>query len=248
MIESDISKVLRSRHNSSEWIFVTQLKTATGGVQSYSRDGYTRSRFIDAFAMHLWPSKKFWRVAYEIKVSRTDFLKELKEPKKRAQAIILCNEFYFALAPGIFKEEDRGDYNLFEEGFMEIQDDGTIKKIIPAHPHAAFPMPDWFTASLLRNVRDEGWGKADYDSAGNQHTISSRVAEIYQPSFYPIDPISPPVERPHFADVHGIVDAQPQICQCDDDQAKGGECEQFIEQFAHGISIQQGFVESNIEN
>lgn len=43
------------------------------------------------------------RVGYEIKVSRSDFRRELLEPRKRAAAIELCHEFYFAVPQGLLK-------------------------------------------------------------------------------------------------------------------------------------------------
>lgn len=176
-----IAKALRSRHNTSDWVFATEVKTATGTVQAYSRGGVCSERFIDAFALNLWPSKKFWRVAYEIKVDRGDFIRELEDPTKRAQALLLSNEFYFALAPGIFGHADLSKYDIWDEGILEIQEDGSIKTIQKARKRAAYPMPDWFTASLLRCVRDEGWGQSSIDSPEKQFEITEAWAERIQP-------------------------------------------------------------------
>jgi len=58
-------------------------------------------RFIDAFLWDLWPSGGLTRRAFEIKVSRQDFLSELKKPEKRMWAMEISHEFWFVCAPGI---------------------------------------------------------------------------------------------------------------------------------------------------
>lgn len=77
-------------------IALDELRVGTG----YGKDADQR---IDFWAMQAIPSKRFRRVAYEIKVSRADFLNELKQPRKRARALLLSNEFYFVTLPGIVK-------------------------------------------------------------------------------------------------------------------------------------------------
>lgn len=55
---------------------------------------------IDAYAVRLWRGAHapyYRRVAYEVKVSRSDFLAELKRPEKRGTAVELSNQFYFAM-------------------------------------------------------------------------------------------------------------------------------------------------------
>ena len=59
---------------------------------------------IDAFAIHTFPSRGLIRTAYEVKVSRQDFLNELKNPEKRKFAMLMSNQFYFVTSPGIVKE------------------------------------------------------------------------------------------------------------------------------------------------
>ena len=171
MDAQQIKELLRTRHNTPDWIYVTEVKTATGSVQDYARSSISSGRYIDAFAMNLWPSNKFWRVAYEIKVSRSDFISELSDPQKRSQAVLLSNEFYFVLAPNIFKREDIINYSLFDEGIIEISDNGDIKKHHQARKRSAFPMPIWFTASLMRCVREESWGKQEFDSSVKQFEL-----------------------------------------------------------------------------
>lgn len=59
---------------------------------------------IDYWVMHCYSGLQ--RTAYEIKVSRADFLKEMKQPIKRRQALLMSNEFWFIAPRGLIKIEE----------------------------------------------------------------------------------------------------------------------------------------------
>jgi|CXWL01.1.fsa_nt_gi hypothetical protein len=84
-----IETLLKDRHpyNNGEWIVIPEFPNGTGG---------TRSGSIDIAAFNCWPSTKFYRVAYEVKRSRSDFITELNNPAKRAWVEEHFHEFYFA--------------------------------------------------------------------------------------------------------------------------------------------------------
>lgn len=77
-----------ARHNTTrgEWATFTELGNGTGS-------NYGRS--IDVAAFNLWPSKHFYRVAYEVKRSRGDFLRELAQPDKRHWVEQIFHETWF---------------------------------------------------------------------------------------------------------------------------------------------------------
>ena len=120
-----------------------------------------------------WESTKFKRVGYEIKVSRSDWMNELRNPMKRQLAMFLTHEFWFACAPGVIKPtaitEDRWygdsrspDWTGFDRigdvhgcGVLEIREDGKITVLRKAPRRKAWPMPEDFIASLLRRVDEE---------------------------------------------------------------------------------------------
>lgn len=145
---------LKARHPENAWVFATEVNTSTG-YDAPHNDGPGGIRRIDAFALALWPSRNFQRVAYEIKVSRSDWLSEIQNPIKRAQAWHLSNEFWFAAPESIVKDGDwRRD--MMGCGLLVVRDDGTIKVLHKARVRKhCFPMPIGFTASLLRCVRDQ---------------------------------------------------------------------------------------------
>lgn len=83
-------------------------------------------RTIDAFAINCWRSKNFRRVAYEVKVSRADFMNEIKDHTKRQPAIEISNEFYFVTLPGLVAVNEIPDIC----GLIEAQADGLkVRKV-----------------------------------------------------------------------------------------------------------------------
>ena len=86
-----ILESLRNIHPESEWLFAGEVGLL----------GFQNQQRIDAFAVALWPSKKAIRHSYEIKVSRQDFLNEIKNPQKRQFALDNSEQFWFAIADGI---------------------------------------------------------------------------------------------------------------------------------------------------
>lgn len=86
-----VKELLRLRHAEpvGAWAYFPEF---TPGIGYASPGVETR---IDAWAMNVWPSNGYTTIAYEIKVSRSDFLRELKDPDKRAWALRFSDEFYF---------------------------------------------------------------------------------------------------------------------------------------------------------
>lgn len=92
-------ELLRARHTPPEWAFFAELRTGTG----YGRDAI---QHLDAFALDLYPSKEYRSVAYEVKVSRGDFMREIDDPGKRAFAEKVAGECYFAAPAGLVKVDE----------------------------------------------------------------------------------------------------------------------------------------------
>lgn len=146
-----ILNVLKQNHRHSDgWIFLSELRTATGFNPASELDTH---RYIDAFAIHTGRNKNLLRVAYEIKVSRPDWLSEVKDCRKRTQAYFLSNRFYYAVAAGIVDlRKDMLDDCLDGCGVLEIHKDGSIQMIRAALTREAWPMPNSFVASILRKA------------------------------------------------------------------------------------------------
>lgn len=59
---------------------------------------------IDLVALSAWGQAAV--VGYEVKVSRSDYRQELLAPAKRAGAVEICTEFYFAVPAALLKAEE----------------------------------------------------------------------------------------------------------------------------------------------
>lgn len=147
----------------SEWIFLRELRVGTG-----FRNGAAQR--LDAFALNCFAHTSMKRVCYEVKISRADFLSEMKQPLKRRIGLRYSNEFYF-VAPagllstseipiecglvevGLFTNEDRQSVFTPAGEFMHFDAvHNTYCRITVPAPWRETPGPTWqFVAGMLRN-------------------------------------------------------------------------------------------------
>ena len=145
----DVLLALRRHHPAPEWAFFEELRPATG----FSEPGQEISG-IDAFVMGTWESTtRLARVAYEIKVSRSDFLRELKHPEKRKPALEVSNRFYFAMPRGIAASEEVPA----DAGLVYITAGAEKVMIVKEAPWRDTPLPGpRFWAMILRRAAARG--------------------------------------------------------------------------------------------
>jgi len=136
-----IVAALYEHYKRGDWIAFDELRIGTG----YGKDAEQR---IDFWAMEAIPSKRFRRVAYEIKVSRADLLAELRQPRKRARALLFSNEFYFITPPGLMHAGELPP----ECGLAELHEVGFISFKYAAPWRDTMP-PTWqFLAAIARRA------------------------------------------------------------------------------------------------
>jgi hypothetical protein len=88
------------------------------------------------------------RICYEVKISRSDYLSEMKHPLKRRLGMRYSNEFYFLTPAGMLQPSEIP----VECGLIEVQGGFPVVKV-PA-PWRETPGPTWqFVASMIRNQR-----------------------------------------------------------------------------------------------
>jgi hypothetical protein len=81
---------------------------------------------IDAYAIRCYSSDPgHLRRAFEVKVSRGDFLSEMKKPSKRQYALDVSHEFYFVTPAGLVRKEEIPA----ECGLIFVNDDGSTKLV-----------------------------------------------------------------------------------------------------------------------
>jgi hypothetical protein len=140
--EGAISKYHTTYGGKVDGILVFELATGTGFQHGEPNK-------IDAFWMAVEPSKGLRRIAYEVKVSRSDFLREIREPRKRRAALRVSNQFFFVTPPGIAKAEEIP----LECGLKEVQEDGRLVTVVDAPFRDGLPASWHFFASFARRLR-----------------------------------------------------------------------------------------------
>ena len=92
-----VMNALRNKYDDGANAFLEQVGNATG---------WNCNRHADALVICLWESRKYEITGFEVKVSRQDWLKELKHPEKADPIAKYCNSWYLVL----------GDANLIQFG------------------------------------------------------------------------------------------------------------------------------------
>ena len=99
--EAAVTTLLRDRHantgngGAGEWAFMAQVRNAAG---------FNATRTLDALALHLWPSRGLVLHGFEIKVSRSDWLREVKDPAKAEDACRLVEYFWIVAPKGVVQQ------------------------------------------------------------------------------------------------------------------------------------------------
>ena len=179
MKANEIVTALEKRHGADkinttgkEWAFFSELRAGTG----YSAYDYAQKRKkpfnpeqrFDAWAVNLYPSKKHERVVYEIKVSRSDFLHEIKHPEKRDQALQLSNSFYFATPKGLV---DKSEIPA-ECGLIEVDDQLNARVVVKA-PFRESECLSWqFLCAIARRATVAERKVKDHEKIRIEHSLT----------------------------------------------------------------------------
>lgn len=140
--EGSITQLLRARYKSPEWAFLAQVKNRTG----YGG----KERYLDGLAMGLYPSRGLVVHGFEIKVSRSDWMHELKHPDKAEHTACYCDHFW-AVTP---KDLIRPGELPAMWGWLSV-DGEKIKVEVPAPSLTSKPLDRTFIASVLRNLDEQ---------------------------------------------------------------------------------------------
>lgn len=150
---SRLVAALERRFAPPEWVLFREVGNATG---MHCR------RHADAVAMNLWPSRGMELVGFEIKSSRSDWLREMANPEKAEAVMQYCERWYLVV--------DGEDVARAEEipvtwGFLVLPDGKKLHQVKEAPLRAAKPIDRGFVASLLRHAHEQRPGKAELELA-----------------------------------------------------------------------------------
>lgn len=146
--ERDLLDRLRRRHsvvggNGPEWAYMEHVRDCGGFA----------NRTIDALALHYWPSRNHEVHAFEVKVTRADFRRELADPSKAAAWTDWVEYFWLVAPAGVIPVEEVPR----EWGLLVTHGEG-LRKVRQAHrlrekPAGYLPAPDLprtVVAAMLR--------------------------------------------------------------------------------------------------
>lgn len=121
------------------YAFMTQVRNGAG---------FSATRTMDAMAMSLWPSRGLHITGFEVKVSRGDFLSELKNPAKADELACFCDYWYLVV----------GDPAIVQNGDLPptwglIVPSGKGLKILKEAPKLkAQPIDNSLLAAVMKNL------------------------------------------------------------------------------------------------
>src|SRR5574342_435271 len=97
LTSQDCIAALRKRFPAAEYAFLEQVANSTGsGVRGWA----------DAIAMGLWPSRGISLWGFEVKVSRSDWKRELAKPKKSSEIQGYCDHSLVVTTPDIVEPSE----------------------------------------------------------------------------------------------------------------------------------------------
>lgn len=133
---SHVRAALKFRYPPNSHALLFEVANGTGG------DGRV---FADAVALGLWPSHGHAIDGVEIKVSRSDFFCELKQPEKSGRVFRYVDRWWLACPKGMVEPNELPS----TWGLLELHKD-TLRVRVKAPKLDPEPMPRTFVASLLR--------------------------------------------------------------------------------------------------
>lgn len=85
---SQINALLSAKYCAPEWAILFEVGNSTG---------FSCKRHADAVAMSLWPSRGLTLHGFEVKASRSDWVKELKNPSKAEGVAQFCDFWWLVV-------------------------------------------------------------------------------------------------------------------------------------------------------
>lgn len=133
-------EMLRKRFPPPEWSLMEEVAPSTGGG----------TRYADAIAVNLWKSRGHAIHGFEIKVSRADWLRELKAPEKAEPLYRFCNHWWVVAPRGVVQDGELPS----NWGLYELRESG-LSVGVQAPRLTPEPITIGFFASLMRRGHEQ---------------------------------------------------------------------------------------------
>lgn len=157
-----VRDMLRKRYAAPEWALMEEVAPETGGG----------TRYADAIAVNLWHSRGHAIHGFEVKVSRSDWLRELKAPEKAEPVFRYCDHWFIVAPRGVVKDGELPP----TWGLLEVRASGLVaaKAAPKLKPQ---PITRAFFASMMRRGFELLDQQAERKIAEARAEIDRRVHE-----------------------------------------------------------------------
>lgn len=160
---SEICGALRGVFPSPEWLLGFEVRDAAG---------FDARRSIDAQAINTWPSRGMEIVAVEVKVSRSDFLREMKDPSKAESGAAYADRIALATPKGLVTPEElpKG------WGLIEVNGDGKARWKVRADMKVAKAPDRALLVTMMRAIA----GDIEAEIRRRNRIESARLASEFE--------------------------------------------------------------------
>lgn len=159
MNSADVRAALRESYKQPEWALFFEVADGTGAAKRRTADG---------LMMNMYPSRGLTVHGLEFKVSRSDWLRELKDPDKAESVARFC-DLWSVVAP---KDMIRAEELPRTWGLIEVDGGRTRVRHQPAE-RKPDPLTRHFVAALVRSV-------AKVDERAVESMVNARVAKALE--------------------------------------------------------------------
>lgn len=143
--DPNIFQLLRKRHPIGEWAYLEEVAPRPIG-----------GGFADAVAINLWNSRGYAIHGFEVKVSRRDWLRELKKPEKAEPIFGFCDYWF------LVSEQDVVKPGELPATWGHLERRGSSLAVVKAAPKLTpSPITREFFASLVRRAHGQIEALAD---------------------------------------------------------------------------------------
>jgi hypothetical protein len=141
MKTADLRALLRAWYEKEAYVVLEEVSDDAG---------FNRSRSADMIVQGLWPSRGLLLEGIEIKVSRADWIKELRSPEKAETFVRWCDKWWIATGdPAIIQAGELPD----TWGHLSVVN-GRLKVITPAPKLEPQPLERGFLAAMMKRARN----------------------------------------------------------------------------------------------
>lgn len=151
--EAELLQLLDRKHarqgngGSGEYAFLTHVR---------NDGGFSATRTFDGVAVSLWPSRGYAIDVYEVKVSRSDWMRELKDPAKSEAAWEIGDRFWIVATAGVVDPAELPHgWGLIEAHGAKVTDAGLtgrrLRTTVQAQWHGA-PVKDSARGTISKGL------------------------------------------------------------------------------------------------